>query len=114
MVARAAANAARNGIDNAEFRVADLSNVDGRESWLNKAWDRVLLDPARSGAAEVIRYLGRTGAPRIVYVSCHPATLARDAAALVREQGYRLEAAGIVDMFPHTGHVEAIACFAKI
>lgn len=114
MVARAAANAARNGIDNAEFRTADLAREDGREAWFDDAWDRVLLDPARSGAAEVIRHLGRTGAPRIVYVSCHPATLARDASTLVRQHGYRLEAAGIIDMFPHTGHVEAIAVFAKI
>ncbi len=113
MVARAGANAARNGLDNCEFRVADLAAVDGRETWLRGTWDRVLLDPARSGAAEVIRHLGRTGAARIVYVSCHPATLARDAGSLVREQGYRLEGAGIIDMFPHTGHVEAIAVFVK-
>ncbi len=113
MVARAAANAALNGIDNCEFRVADLDRVDGRETWLRESWDRVLLDPARSGAAEVIRHLGRTGATRIAYVSCHPATLARDAGSLVHEQGYRLEAAGIIDMFPHTGHVEAIAIFIK-
>lgn len=114
MVARAAANAALNGLDTVEFRTADLAAVDGRETWLREPWDRVLLDPARSGAAEVIRHLGATGAERIVYVSCHPATLARDAGSLVREQGYRLEAAGIIDMFPHTGHVEAIAVFAKI
>ena len=113
MAARATANAALNGLDNCEFRVADLAAVDGRENWLRETWDRVLLDPARSGAAEVIRNLGATGASRVVYVSCHPATLARDAGSLVREQGYRLEAAGIIDMFPHTGHVEAIAVFAK-
>jgi 23S rRNA (uracil1939-C5)-methyltransferase len=114
MVARAAANAAHNGIDNAEFRAADLAAVDGRETWLGAAWDRVLLDPARSGAAEVIRHVGRAGVRRIVYVSCHPATLARDAGVLCGEHGYRLEAAGIIDMFPHTGHVEAIAVFVKV
>lgn len=113
MVARAAANAVLNGLDNCEFRVTDLAAVDGRETWLREPWDRVLLDPARSGAAEVIRHLGATGASRLVYVSCHPATLARDAGSLVREQGYRLEAAGIIDMFPHTGHVEAIAVLSK-
>jgi 23S rRNA (uracil1939-C5)-methyltransferase len=113
MVARAAANAALNGLDNCEFRVADLAAVDGRESWLRQSWNRVLLDPARSGAAEVIRHLSATGAARVVYLSCHPATLARDAGMLVREQGYRLEVAGIIDMFPHTGHVEAIAVFGK-
>lgn len=114
MVARAGGNAALNGVGNCKFRVADLAAVDGRETWLRESWDRVLLDPARSGAAEVIRHLRATGASRIVYVSCHPATLARDAGSLVREHGYRLEGAGIIDMFPHTGHVEAIAVFAKI
>ncbi len=111
MVARATANATLNGLGNCEFRAADLAAVDGRESWLREPWDRVLLDPARSGAAEAIRHLRAASAPRIVYVSCHPATLARDAGALVREHGYRLEGAGIIDMFPHTGHVEAIAVF---
>lgn len=114
MVARAERNASLNRIGNAGFRAADLARLDGRESWLRERWDRVLLDPARSGAAEVVQYLGRTGAARVVYVSCHAATLARDAATLVRQQGYRLEAAGLIDMFPHTAHAEAIAIFSKI
>lgn len=114
MVARARDNAARNGIGNAEFSAADLSRVDGRQGWLAAGWDRVLLDPARSGAAAVVPHLGRTGAQRIVYVSCHPATLARDARLLVESGGYALEAAGIIDMFPHTAHVEAIALFVKM
>jgi 23S rRNA (uracil1939-C5)-methyltransferase len=114
MVARAAANAVANGIGNCDFRVADLAALDGRESWLNERWERVLLDPARSGAAAAVGHLGQTGARRVVYVSCHPATLARDAGVLVGEQGYRLIAAGIVDMFPHTAHVEAIAVFSKM
>ncbi|HEX7062571.1 MAG TPA: 23S rRNA (uracil(1939)-C(5))-methyltransferase RlmD [Woeseiaceae bacterium] len=113
MVARARANAEANGIGNAEFRAADLDLVDGREPWLRERSDRVLLDPARSGAAAVAAHLGRSGAARIVYVSCHPATLARDARALAAG-GYGLEAAGMVDMFPHTGHVEAIAVFVKM
>jgi 23S rRNA (uracil1939-C5)-methyltransferase len=113
LVTRARANARRNGIDNAEFRVADLSRIDGRENWLSSGWDAVLLDPARAGAAEVVAQLGQTGARRVVYVSCHPGTLARDAGVLVREQGFRFEAAGIIDMFPHTAHVESVAVFTK-
>ena len=112
-VARGRNNAARNGIDNCEFSQSDLSAVDGAEAWLKEGWDRLLLDPARSGAAAVAAQAGRIGADRIVYVSCHPGTLARDAATLVHEQGFALEAAGIVDMFPHTGHVESMAVFQK-
>jgi 23S rRNA (uracil1939-C5)-methyltransferase len=112
-VQRATDNARRNGIDNCEFRCADLGSVEGSESWLNAGWDRVLLDPARSGAAELVGQMGKIAAARIVYVSCHPGTLARDAATLVQSAGYRLEAAGIIDMFPHTGHVESLAVFQK-
>lgn len=112
-VQRATDNAQQNGIDNCEFRCADLSKVDGSESWLNAGWDRVLLDPARSGATELVSRMNKIGASRIVYVSCHPGTLARDAATLVKSGGYRLEAAGIIDMFPHTGHVESLAVFQK-
>jgi 23S rRNA (uracil1939-C5)-methyltransferase len=113
LVARAAHNAAANGIDNAEFRRADLAAVGGTESWLRDPCDRLLLDPARSGAAEVVNRIGRIDPERIVYVSCHPGTLARDAGVLVNEAGYTLEAAGIIDMFPHTAHVESIAVFQK-
>ncbi len=112
LVERARANAGRNTIDNAAFRVADLAAIDGSEGWLASGWDRVLLDPARSGAAEVVRHMRTIGARRIVYVSCHPGTLARDAAVLVHEQGYTLDAAGIIDMFPHTAHVESVAVFS--
>ena len=113
LVNAAAANARQNGIDNASFRKADLSTIDGTEAWLREGWDRALLDPARSGAAEIVALVGTIGVERIVYVSCHPGTLARDAGTLVNEQGYRCEAAGIIDMFPHTAHVESIAVFAK-
>ncbi|MGA8203489.1 MAG: 23S rRNA (uracil(1939)-C(5))-methyltransferase RlmD, partial [Woeseiaceae bacterium] len=113
LVAGARHNAARNAIEAASFRCADLGAVDGREEWLAGGWDRVLLDPARNGAAEVVAAMGRLGPQRIVYVSCHPGTLARDAGTLVHGGGYRLAAAGIVDMFPHTAHVEAIAVFDK-
>jgi len=113
LVAAAAGNAARNGLENAAFRAADLSAIDGTEAWLRQGWERLLLDPARSGAAEIVRHMPAIGAERIVYVSCHPGTLARDAGTLVNEHGYRLEAAGIIDMFPHTAHVESIAVFNK-
>ena len=113
LVERAANNARRNGIENAEFRCADLSKIDGSEAWIKSGWDRLLLDPARSGAAEVVSQMRRIGPQRVVYVSCHPGTLARDAGTLVGEQGYRLDAAGIIDMFPHTAHVESMAVFSK-
>ena len=113
LVDRAAENAARNGLDNVAFRVADLSKIDGTEGWVREGWDRMLLDPARSGAAEVVTRMHLFKPERIVYVSCHPGTLARDAGTLVHEQGYKLESAGIIDMFPHTAHVESIAVFTK-
>ena len=114
LVARAAENAQKNGLDNVNFRVADLSKIDGTESWVRAGWDRLLLDPARSGAAEVVERMKLLNPERIVYVSCHPGTLARDAGILVHEQGYRLESAGIIDMFPHTAHVESIAVFTQM
>jgi 23S rRNA (uracil1939-C5)-methyltransferase len=114
LVDRATMNAHNNGIGNCEFRRADLSRIDGTERWLADDWTGLLLDPARSGAAEVIRHIGRIDPSRIVYVSCHPGTLARDLNELVLRHGYRLEAAGIIDMFPHTGHVESIALLMKI
>ncbi|MDH3747206.1 MAG: 23S rRNA (uracil(1939)-C(5))-methyltransferase RlmD [Gammaproteobacteria bacterium] len=113
LVERARANAGRNGLSNAEFRCADLSAIDGAEAWLTSGWDRVLLDPARTGAAEVLQHMRTLDPARIVYVSCHPGTLARDAGTLVNELGYTLDAAGIIDMFPHTAHVESVAVFAK-
>ncbi|MEX2495587.1 MAG: 23S rRNA (uracil(1939)-C(5))-methyltransferase RlmD [Woeseia sp.] len=112
-VSRAQSNAVLNDIGNCDFRCADLAAVDGREGWLRQDWHGVLLDPPRSGADAVVRHMKRLGPERIVYVSCHPATLARDARVLTAEQGYVLEAAGIVDMFPHTAHTEAIAVFAR-
>jgi len=113
LVAAATDNAALNGLENATFRMADLSKIDGSEAWLRSGWDKLLLDPARNGAAEVMRLIPVIGAGRIVYVSCHPGTLARDADTLVNEHGYRLEATGIIDMFPHTAHAESIAVFNK-
>ncbi|UCB54408.1 MAG: 23S rRNA (uracil(1939)-C(5))-methyltransferase RlmD [Thiotrichales bacterium] len=112
MVRKARTNAEHNGIGNAEFHYADLYSDEIRDMpWIKQQYDKILLDPPRSGAAEVIAYIKRMNAERVVYVSCHPATLARDAGVLVNELGYRLTQAGVMDMFPHTAHVESIAVF---
>jgi len=114
MVAKARENARLNCIENAEFFAADLSADLSAMPWLmNQQYDKVLLDPPRSGAMEMLKYLGQLKAKRIVYVSCHPSTLARDAQVLVQEYGYTLSKAGVMDMFPHTAHVESIAVFDK-
>lgn len=113
LVARARANAARNGIANAEFRVADLYDTAGLDLLTGERWTKLLLDPPRGGAMEVVKALSKDGPARIVYVSCNPATLARDSDYLVHVLGYRLEAAGVADMFPHTSHVESIALYTR-
>ena len=109
LVSRARHNAERNGIRNVEFQVADLSKLQGNEAWLAGSYDKILIDPARAGAQEVLPFIVAIKPQRLVYVSCHPATLARDIGILVNEHGYRLRSAGIADMFPHTAHVESIA-----
>ena len=113
LVQRAAANAARNGIANADFHAADLSISHAQSSWARAGYDKLLLDPPRSGAAEVLEYLPRKGTDRVVYVSCHPGSLARDAGTLVTRHGFTLTRAGVMDMFPHTAHVESIALFER-
>ncbi len=113
LVQRARDNAAHNGLANVEFHAVDLNAALADQRWLQAAYDRILLDPPRSGAANMMPHLAKTGAGRIVYVSCHPASLARDAGVLVREHGYRLVAAGVMDMFPHTAHVESMALFVR-
>jgi len=113
LVERARENAVANGIANAEFACADLAAESPAAGWFNRVWDGVMLDPPRSGAAALIPMLRRCGAKRIVYVSCDPATLARDAQMLVDGGKYRLHAAGVMDMFPHTGHVESMAVFDR-
>ncbi len=113
LVARARANAVRNGLSNVEFHAADLFKDVAASSWAARRYDRVLLDPPRAGAREVLPIVAGSGARRVVYISCHPGSLARDAGMLVREHGFRLAAAGVMDMFPHTAHVEAIAVFDR-
>ena len=111
LVQRARDNAAANGIDNADFAVADLSQDPAGQAWLAGPFDRVLVDPPRSGAQEMMPHLAALRPGRIVYVSCHPGSLARDAGLLVNDHGYRLLTAGVMDMFPHTAHVESMALF---
>lgn len=110
MVERAAANARSNNLHNTQFFQADLSQPLAASGWAAGGFSAVLLDPPRDGAFEVVRKIADLGAKRLVYVSCNPATLARDTVELVR-QGYRLKSAGILDMFPQTAHVEAMALF---
>jgi 23S rRNA (uracil1939-C5)-methyltransferase len=113
LVSRAQANADRNGIGNAQFRTADLFAADESRSWMRGHFDRVLLDPPRAGAREVLPWVGRGAARRVVYISCHPGSLARDVGIAVHELGFRLEAAGALDMFPHTAHVESMAVLVR-
>jgi len=110
LIERARANARRNGIENAAFHVADLSVAPDRAApWLKGGFDKVLLDPPRVGAREVLSAVAHLAPRRVVYISCHTGSLARDLGILVQEHGFRLRAAGVLDMFPHTTHVESIA-----
>lgn len=111
MVRRAEMNAAANGIHHAKFYAQDLTQDFSDEPWAQDV-DALLIDPPRAGALEVMAYLSKFNAKRIVYVSCDPATLARDT-ALITAQGYRLTHAGVMDMFCHTSHVESIVRFEK-
>lgn len=114
MVERARAAAHANDIHNTDYYACNLMAEDlGREPWLKRRYDKILLDPPRAGAKEVIAQMGKLKASRIVYVSCDPATLARDAGELVHTHGYCLVGAGVMDMFPHTSHVESIAVFER-
>jgi 23S rRNA (uracil1939-C5)-methyltransferase len=106
-------NAQRNAITNVRFITADLDRNVSAALWLREHYAKILLDPPRSGALAIIPQIARLEAHRIVYVSCHPATLARDAGELVHRFGYRLASVGVMDMFPHTAHVEAIALFVR-
>ena len=112
MVQRGAENAERNALGQLKFFSQDLTKDFSHHSWANQGFDALLIDPPRAGAEEIMHYMPNFGAKRIVYVSCNPATLARDAGLLV-QQGYRLVKAGVMDMFTHTGHVESIALFEK-
>jgi 23S rRNA (uracil1939-C5)-methyltransferase len=130
LVARARHNAQRNGLENTEFHVADLARLPGsapasgpnsraaptlagaaifNAPWLRKGYTHVLLDPPRAGAREVLASVVSLEPQRVLYISCHPGSLARDLGVLVNEHGFTLEAAGVLDMFPHTAHFESLA-----
>jgi len=118
LVERAKQNAKLNNISNVEFRAIDLANEQLfdemlSEDFLKGEFNKLLLDPARNGAREVIEKMNLKLVEKIVYVSCNPATLARDAGILVNDKDFKLEQAGIMDMFPHTTHVESIAVFSR-
>ena len=113
LVVRARENARRNRLDRAQFHVADLACPNALASHVAGGVNRLLLDPPRSGAEEALRSLAPPGPERIVYVSCHPGTLARDLGSLVHGLGYRLRALALADMFPHTSHVESIATLER-
>lgn len=112
MVERGYENARGNGLGNVSFHAQDLTQDFSAQPWASLGFDRILIDPPRSGALEVIPHLTRFGAQRVVYVSCNPATLARDAGEMAKA-GYDLVKAGVMDMFTHTTHVESIAVFEK-
>lgn len=113
LVKHARENALHNGIENAEFYAADLSKDISDQPWANRKYNKILLDPSRAGASEVLHYFKQWQPEQIVYVSCNPSTLARDAGILVNDLGYKLVKAGVMDMFPQTGHVESIALFER-
>lgn len=112
MTERARENARRNGVENAVFHTADLAAPLDAQGWARRSFAGVVLDPPRSGAIELMGAVAAAGARTVVYVSCSVATLARDAALLI-EVGYRLKSAGVMDMFPHTAHVESMAVFER-
>jgi 23S rRNA (uracil1939-C5)-methyltransferase len=112
MIERAIDNAHYNNINNVNFHVANLMAPQSA-AWMNTHYHKILLDPPRAGAKEILPYFKSFKAEKIVYVSCNPATLARDAGELVSEYGYTLKQAGIMNMFPHTAHIEAMAVFEK-
>lgn len=111
MVNRAYMNAHHNDLNNVTFLQSDLTEPLNQQSWLHP-YNKLLIDPPRSGAEAIVNNIDKLDVKRIVYVSCNPATLARDSYQLT-QHGYQLLKAGVLDMFPHTSHVESIAVFEK-
>ena len=112
MVARARENARANGLENTRFVSADLYRWNTGAQWAAQAYTKVLLDPPRGGALETIPLIAAGAARRLVYLSCNPESLARDAREL-RRRHYHLKSAGVMDMFPHTSHIESVAMFER-
>jgi 23S rRNA (uracil1939-C5)-methyltransferase len=113
LVQRARDNARRNALSNAEFHRDNLFEPSGLGAWADEPHDLVLLDPPRAGALEIMERMPQWRPRRVVYISCHPGSLARDAGILVEGQGFRLVGSGVMDMFPHTTHVESVAVFER-
>lgn len=113
MVTRAQMNAQFNNTHNTRFYCADLEKVDALAQIIDRPITKMLIDPPRCGALEIVKQIDKLNPTKLVYVSCNPATLARDSDILVHQHGYQLKAAGVMDMFPHTAHVESIALFEK-
>ncbi|PMM33403.1 23S rRNA (uracil(1939)-C(5))-methyltransferase [Vibrio splendidus] len=112
MVQQATSNATLNQLSNTEFYQANLEEELSSQPWAKERFDKILLDPARAGASGIVDQISGLGAKRVVYVSCNPATLARDSESL-EKQGYQLAKLGMLDMFPHTSHLESMALFIK-
>jgi 23S rRNA (uracil1939-C5)-methyltransferase len=112
MVQRATSNAKRNQLDNVTFYQANLEETISKQMWASTKFTKILLDPARAGAAGVMQTVAKLKPQAVVYVSCNPATLARDSQLLI-QHGYKLTRLGILDMFPHTGHLESMALFER-
>jgi 23S rRNA (uracil1939-C5)-methyltransferase len=113
-IQRAKMNAEHNAIHNVKFYVKDLTKpFDEKDEWVHQAYTKIILDPPRTGAKEIVECIERWSAKKIVYVSCNPTTLARDAHILVHEKGYKLKSMGVMDMFPHTAHIETMMLFEK-
>lgn len=113
MVERGYENAQRNNLTNVNFYAADLTTDQQRAVWAKQRYTKVLIDPPRTGAAEILPLLASLGVNMILYVSCNPATLARDSGILTQQFGYKLQDVGVMDMFAHTLHVEAMALFVR-
>ena len=113
MVERARANAVLNGLDNVVFQTADLYQSTDKLPWPTGDYDKILLDPPRSGALELLPWIAASKVKRVLYISCNPETLARDAGVLVNQHKFKLMGAGVMNMFPHTHHSEAIALFER-
>ncbi|EOZ9390244.1 23S rRNA (uracil(1939)-C(5))-methyltransferase RlmD [Enterobacter cancerogenus] len=113
LVAKGQENARENGLQNVTFFHQNLEDDVTQQPWARQGFDKILLDPARAGAPGVMQHIIKLAPKRVVYVSCNPATLARDSEALV-SGGYQIQRLAMLDMFPHTGHLESIVLFEHI
>ena len=112
LVEKGRENAALNGLPNVTFFHENLEEDVTRQAWAKHGFDKVLLDPARAGAPGVMPHIIKLAPRRVVYVSCNPATLARDSETLL-QAGYQIQRLAMLDMFPHTGHLESMVLFER-